>query len=83
MYNFPLAFGLVMAGFSGHAVFPSIYRDMEDPKQYERMVDIAYVVTAFAYITMAVTGYLMFGQETMQEVTKKKLSKNNISFELM
>ncbi|KAI8138353.1 transmembrane amino acid transporter protein-domain-containing protein [Fennellomyces sp. T-0311] len=74
IYNLPLAFGLVMAGFSGHAVFPSIYRDMEDPKQYERMVDIAYVVTAFAYITMAVTGYLMFGQETMQEITQNLAS---------
>ncbi|KAI9499430.1 transmembrane amino acid transporter protein-domain-containing protein [Zychaea mexicana] len=69
-YNVPLAFGLVMAGFSGHAVFPSIYRDMDDPKQYERMVDIAYLVTAGAYITMAVAGYLMFGLETMQEITQ-------------
>ncbi|KAI9251860.1 transmembrane amino acid transporter protein-domain-containing protein, partial [Phascolomyces articulosus] len=70
LYNVPLTFGLVMAGFSGHAVFPSIYRDMEDPKQYEKMVDISYLVTAGAYITMAVTGYLMFGLETMQEITQ-------------
>lgn len=65
----PLAFGLVMAGFSGHAVMPSILRDMQDPKQYDRMVDIAYAVTAAAYVLMAIMGYLMFGQETMQEVS--------------
>ncbi|KAJ8655868.1 hypothetical protein O0I10_008532 [Lichtheimia ornata] len=70
LWNVPLAFGLVMAGFSGHAVFPSILRDMEDPKQYDRMVDIAYVVTAAAYVLMAIMGYLMFGQETMQEITQ-------------
>ena len=62
-----------MAGFSGHAVFPSIYRDMEDPKQYEKMVDISYLVTVGAYIIMAVTGYLMFGLETMQEVNNIKI----------
>lgn len=66
--HIPLAFGLIMAGFSGHAVFPSIYRDMENPKQYNRMVDIAYVVTVGAYATMAFAGYWMFGSETMQEV---------------
>lgn len=66
--HIPLAFGLVMAGFSGHAVFPAIYRDMQDPKQYERMVDITYLVTVFAYLTMSVAGYTMFGSETMQEV---------------
>ncbi|KAI9323413.1 transmembrane amino acid transporter protein-domain-containing protein [Dichotomocladium elegans] len=74
MTNLPLAFGLVMAGFSGHAVFPSIYRDMQDPKQYERMVDIAYVVTSAAYIAMAIMGYLMFGPETMQEITQNLAS---------
>ncbi|KAG2222521.1 hypothetical protein INT45_012835 [Circinella minor] len=70
LYNVPLTFGLAMAGFSGHAVFPSIYRDMEDPKQYEKMVDISYLVTVGAYTIMAVTGYLMFGLETMQEITQ-------------
>lgn len=74
VWNVPLAFGLVMAGFSGHAVFPSIYRDMQDPKQYERMVDIAYIVTAAAYVLMAIMGYLMFGQETMQEITQNLAS---------
>lgn len=58
-----------MAGFSGHAVFPALQRDMQDPKQYDRMVDIAYVVTAAAYVLMGIMGYLMFGQETMQEVS--------------
>jgi vesicular inhibitory amino acid transporter len=68
LYYVPLAFGLMMAGFSGHAVFPAIYRDMEDPKRYDRMVDLTYVITVGVYITMAVAGYTMFGLETMQEV---------------
>ncbi|KAI7868218.1 transmembrane amino acid transporter protein-domain-containing protein [Mucor mucedo] len=70
MYNVPLSFGLMMAGFAGHAVFPAIYRDMEEPKRYESMVDITYVITVGVYITMAVAGYAMFGLDTMTEITQ-------------
>ncbi|KAG0749701.1 hypothetical protein G6F57_004277 [Rhizopus arrhizus] len=34
----PLSFGLIMAGFAGHAVFPTVYRDMDTPKLYGRMI---------------------------------------------
>ncbi|CEP10193.1 hypothetical protein [Parasitella parasitica] len=74
MYNIPLSFGLMMAGFAGHAVFPAIYRDMEDPKRYESMVDITYIITVGVYITMAIAGYMMFGLETMQEVITQNLA---------
>ncbi|KAI8988235.1 transmembrane amino acid transporter protein-domain-containing protein [Mycotypha africana] len=66
----PLSFGLIMSGFAGHAVFPSIYRDMEDPKAYNRMVNLTYIVTAGIYVTMAVIGYLMFGKDAMEEITQ-------------
>ncbi|KAI8976766.1 transmembrane amino acid transporter protein-domain-containing protein [Pilobolus umbonatus] len=65
--NLPLAFGLIMSGFAGHAIFPSIYRDMENPKKYNRVVDLTYGITITCYIIMGVSGYLMFGQDTMQE----------------
>jgi amino acid permease len=58
-----------MSGFAGHAVFPSLYADMEDPKKYNRMVDITYGITIFIYLLMAIVGYLMFGQEALQEVS--------------
>lgn len=70
----PLSFGLMMAGFAGHAVFPNIYRDMQEPKHYDRMVDITYILTVTVYVVMAIAGYLMFGSETMQEVNKKRES---------
>lgn len=58
-----------MSGFAGHAVFPSIYRDMENPKQYNQMVNVTYIITAVTYSFMAIVGYLMFGQDTLQEVS--------------
>lgn len=57
-----------MAGFAGHAVFPTVYRDMENPKDYHRMVNWTYVATTIVYFGVAASGYLMFGSNTMQEV---------------
>ncbi|CAG8445613.1 3682_t:CDS:2 [Ambispora leptoticha] len=70
----PMSFGLVMAGFTGHAVFPSVYRDMENPKEFPRMVNLTYAMTATVYFAMAVGGYLMFGNTTMQEITQNIMS---------
>lgn len=67
----PLSFGLIMAGFAGHAVFPTVYRDMDTPKLYSRMVNWTYVATTFVYFGVAACGYLMFGSDTMQEVSRK------------
>ncbi|KAI8344474.1 transmembrane amino acid transporter protein-domain-containing protein [Chlamydoabsidia padenii] len=69
-FNIPLSFGLLMAVYSGHAVFPSLYRDMAEPKRYDRMVDTTYLITFVIYIIMAVSGYMMFGLDTMQEITR-------------
>lgn len=63
-----------MSGFAGHAVFPSIYRDMRDPAKYNAMVDITYFITVIVYVIMSIIGYLMFGQEALQEVKKNKRS---------
>jgi vesicular inhibitory amino acid transporter len=38
-----VAFGLLMAGFSGHAVIPSLARDMADPSRFEEVIDWAFV----------------------------------------
>jgi amino acid permease len=59
-----------MSGFAGHAVFPSIYRDMENPKKYNHMVNITYFITVVIYTLMGIVGYLMFGQEALQEITQ-------------
>ncbi|KAI9598404.1 transmembrane amino acid transporter protein-domain-containing protein [Syncephalis fuscata] len=66
----PLSFGLLMAGFAGHAVFPNLYRDMSQPRKFGKMANIAYTITLSTYITMALAGYLMFGDSTLQEITQ-------------
>ncbi|KAI9470570.1 MAG: transmembrane amino acid transporter protein-domain-containing protein [Benjaminiella poitrasii] len=70
----PLSFGLIMAGFAGHAVFPTVYRDMDNPKYYRKMVNWTYVATTIVYFGVAACGYLMFGSNTMQEITQNIVS---------
>ncbi|WFC94799.1 hypothetical protein MBRA1_001435 [Malassezia brasiliensis] len=66
----PIAFGLIMAGFSSHPVIPSLYRDMRDPSQFDKMLDWAYLTTAAMYLLVASVGYLMFGSNVSDEVTR-------------
>ncbi|CAG8475036.1 8592_t:CDS:2 [Funneliformis caledonium] len=73
-YNVPMSFGLIMAGFTGHVIFPNVYRDMQNPKQYPRVVNCTYVLTAALKFLIAVCGYLMFGNTVMQEVTQNLIA---------
>ncbi|CAG8759425.1 3558_t:CDS:2, partial [Racocetra persica] len=63
-----LSFGLIIAGFAGHAVFPSIYINMKDPTKYPTTVNVSFAISTVVYILISVCGYLMFGNDAMSEV---------------
>ncbi|KAL9055943.1 MAG: hypothetical protein Q9162_003239 [Coniocarpon cinnabarinum] len=65
----PLAFGLLMAPWGGHSVFPNIYRDMRHPMKYGKAVNYTYAFTFSLELVIAVIGYVMFGEEVLDEVT--------------
>ncbi|KAL9125774.1 MAG: hypothetical protein Q9217_005077 [Psora testacea] len=67
--DLPLSFGLLMSPWGGHSVFPNIYRDMRHPRKYTKAINYTYVFTYLLDIAVAVAGYLMFGQNIMDEVT--------------
>jgi len=64
-----VAFGLFMAGFSGHAVIPSLARDMIDPTQFDHMINRAFIVATFIYTIIGYVGYLMFGRDVRDEIS--------------
>ncbi|KAJ7085371.1 transmembrane amino acid transporter protein-domain-containing protein [Mycena belliarum] len=64
-----IAFGLFMAGFSGHAVIPSLARDMTDPTEFNKMINWAFIVATFIYALIACAGYLMFGNNVSEEIS--------------
>ncbi|KAJ8084203.1 hypothetical protein PM082_002970 [Marasmius tenuissimus] len=67
--NLGLAFGLFMAGFSGHAVIPSLARDMANPDQFDTMINWAFIVSTAIYTLIGYVGYLMFGNEVSDEIS--------------
>ncbi|SPO27405.1 related to amino acid transport protein [Ustilago trichophora] len=66
----PLSFGLIMSGFSSHPIIPSLVRDMKDPGQFPRMLNLAYVAATVLYLSMGMVGYAMFGLNVSDEITK-------------
>ncbi|KAI0079589.1 hypothetical protein K474DRAFT_1617378 [Panus rudis PR-1116 ss-1] len=65
-----VSFGLFMAGFAGHAVMPSLVRDMQDPSHYDVMIDWAFLAATAIYAVIGVAGYLMFGNDVSDEFSK-------------
>ena len=51
---------VVYSKFSGHVAIPSLIRDMDDPTQYERMIDTAYSIATGLYGIIGVAGTLFF-----------------------
>lgn len=70
----PIAFGLLMASFGGHGIFPQVYTDMQDRKQFTRCVVYAYLFSTIICIFVGTIGYLMFGDEVQSEITLNLLS---------
>ncbi|GAA5890009.1 hypothetical protein JCM6882_009197 [Rhodosporidiobolus microsporus] len=68
--RFPLSFGLFMSGFSGHAVVPSLYRDMKNPRHFPSMAAVAFSVAFVVSLVFGMLGYLMFGNAVSAEITR-------------
>lgn len=69
-HKWGLSAGLMMSGFSGHSVMPSIAREMRNPHEFSRMLDYAYLAAGSMYMIIGLIGYLMFGDEVSQEITQ-------------
>jgi amino acid permease len=83
--SLPIAFGLIMvnvlvhmdmalnfslkSGFSGHAVLPNIYLSMDQKSRYNSMINLTYVIAFMLYAAISVIGYLMYGENTLQEIS--------------
>jgi vesicular inhibitory amino acid transporter len=67
--HIPLALGLVMAGYSGHACLPSINTSMRRRSEYPMVLNASYVCTLAIYLFVGLIGYMMYGDLAHQEVS--------------
>ncbi|KAI9062988.1 hypothetical protein FKP32DRAFT_1628555 [Trametes sanguinea] len=76
MQEIGIAFGLFMAGFSGHAVIPTLARDMRDPTRFDEMINWAFVIATGTYAVLGVAGYVMFGNSVSDEFSQDLIKYN-------
>ncbi|XP_050382432.1 amino acid transporter AVT1D [Argentina anserina] len=67
--GFPVTIGIYGFCYAGHSVFPNIYTSMKKPSQFPAALIASMAFCLFMYSTVAVCGYLMFGDATKSQFT--------------
>ncbi|KAJ0975308.1 hypothetical protein J5N97_017273 [Dioscorea zingiberensis] len=65
----PTSLGLYAFCYCGHAVFPTICNSMKNKAQFPKVLVVCFVICTINYASMAVLGYLMYGNEVQSQVT--------------
>ncbi|KAL3696642.1 hypothetical protein R1sor_010718 [Riccia sorocarpa] len=65
----PVSIGLYGFCYSGHAVFPNVYMSMKKPDDFNRVLQVSFVIVSLIYGGMAVMGITMFGDDTLSSIT--------------
>ena len=71
--EFCLSLGLLSACWGGHAIFPNLKCDMRHPEKFTSCLKTTYRITIFTDIGIAIVGFLMFGDQVLNEITRSVL----------
>ncbi|XP_071703491.1 amino acid transporter AVT1I-like [Rutidosis leptorrhynchoides] len=62
--------------YCGHAVFPTISNSMKDKSQFPKVLLVCFILSTISYGSMAILGYLMFGEHLTSQITINLPTKN-------
>ncbi|XP_026421720.1 amino acid transporter AVT1I-like [Papaver somniferum] len=69
LHGIPSGVSLYTFCFCAHPVFPTLYTSMKDKRQFSKVLLVCFALCTISYATMAVMGYLMFGEHIKSQVT--------------
>ncbi|KAI5352662.1 PREDICTED: vacuolar amino acid [Prunus dulcis] len=69
MRGLPTCISLYLFCYCGHAVFPTLCNSMKDRSQFSKVLLVCFITSTITYGSMAVLGYLMFGQHLKSQIT--------------
>ncbi|KAG9143907.1 hypothetical protein Leryth_016107 [Lithospermum erythrorhizon] len=72
----PTSISLFLACFGGHAIIPSTFVCMKAKDEYTKVLIISFIINTVIYMATAITGYVMYGNPTMLEITVNLPSRN-------
>ncbi|KAH7521506.1 hypothetical protein FEM48_Zijuj07G0040700 [Ziziphus jujuba var. spinosa] len=75
--GFPIAASMFVFCYCGHAVFPTVCMSMGDRRKFPKVLFICFVTSTITYGSMAVTGYVMYGEFLNSQVTLNLLLGKN------
>ncbi|KAL7420911.1 hypothetical protein Q5752_004865 [Cryptotrichosporon argae] len=67
------ALGIILAGFGGHAVIPTLARDMRNPNSFPTVINKAFAIATVISLISGAAGYLMIGNSVSDEITRDLL----------
>ncbi|XP_039159166.1 amino acid transporter AVT1I isoform X1 [Eucalyptus grandis] len=65
----PTAVSLYGFCYCAHPVFPTLYTSMRKKHQFSNVLLLCFILCTVGYASMAVMGYLMFGDEVQSQIT--------------
>ncbi|KAL4569086.1 hypothetical protein LXL04_024713 [Taraxacum kok-saghyz] len=65
----PTAISLFSFCYCGHSVFPTLCNSMRDKSKFPKVLLVCFIFSTISYGSMAIFGYLMFGEHIAPEVT--------------
>ncbi|KAL5725412.1 hypothetical protein ACHQM5_008559 [Ranunculus cassubicifolius] len=65
----PTAFSLYTFCYSAHPIFPTLYTSMKDKSQFNKVLFLCFFVCTTGYASMAILGYMMYGENVNSQVT--------------
>eukprot|EP01025_Chloroclados_australasicus_P068993 TRINITY_DN9656_c0_g2_i2.p4 TRINITY_DN9656_c0_g2~~TRINITY_DN9656_c0_g2_i2.p4 ORF type:complete len:240 (+),score=23.18 TRINITY_DN9656_c0_g2_i2:123-842(+) len=64
-----VAIGLYCFCFSGHSVFPNLYRSLQIPQKFNATLMIVFACVTLLYVAMGLIGFNTFGANVQQQIT--------------